>query len=82
MLREQVGGKRAKVKDPQRRRLAEKGKALGRKAFAERCSRARAMPACGAPSGKPSKTDPSASSGATPAWARPAPFAICRADQA
>ncbi len=38
VLREQLGAKRPKFTDTQRRRLAEKGKALGRKALAELCS--------------------------------------------
>lgn len=38
VLREQLGRKRPKLTDPQRRRLAERGTALGRKALAELCS--------------------------------------------
>ena len=38
VLRAQLGDKRPKLTDAQRRRLAEKGKALGRKALAELCS--------------------------------------------
>jgi putative transposase len=38
VLREQLGAKRPKFTDPQRRRLAKKGQALGRKALAELCS--------------------------------------------
>jgi len=37
VLREQLGGKRPKLSDAQRRRLAEKGKTLGRKALGELC---------------------------------------------
>ncbi len=38
VLREQLGGKRPKFTDAQRRRLAERGKALGRKALTALCS--------------------------------------------
>ncbi len=38
VLREQLGAKRPKLTDLQRRRLAERGKALGRKVLAELCS--------------------------------------------
>ena len=38
ILREQLGGKRIRFTDDQRRRLAAKGKALGRKVLGEVCT--------------------------------------------
>ena len=38
ILREQLGGKRIRFTDDQRRRLASKGKALGRKVLGEVCT--------------------------------------------
>jgi hypothetical protein len=38
VLREQLGGKRIRFTDDQRRRLAAKGKALGRKVLGEVCT--------------------------------------------
>ncbi len=51
VLREQQGGKggkRPKLTDAQRRRLAEKGKAVGRKVLAELCSIATCSRSCAA----------------------------------
>ena len=44
VLREQLGGRRVRLNDNQRRRLAVKAKALGRKALAEVASIVRRLP--------------------------------------